>query len=134
VQRKYKEQQDNADNDQHDSKHAWVLPMSRWWPVANIAIVALWFGLAGALMGLGLYIFAAAFAIFGLCMAAQPFFWSKVFRRGFRCGWLEGRMTMLSSIQEAQQRRMTMPEWLEAELERDGIPFVKIEVEGDAPE
>jgi hypothetical protein len=38
---------------------------------------------------------------------------------GYRSGWLDGRVALVRSMNEARQRGMTPQEWLEAELVRD---------------
>lgn len=49
-------------------------------------------------------------------------------RRAYRLGWIRGRQAMVSSIQEAQLRHMSMTEWVQAEMERDDW-IVKVDTE-----
>lgn len=50
-------------------------------------------------------------------------------RRAYRAGWLDGRIAMVLSMNEAMRRGMGLVEWLQAEAERDGIE-VEISVGG----
>jgi hypothetical protein len=100
----------------------------------NMVMVGAWWGVAGASMALGNYLFGLVCTIMGLCMLAQPHLQRRAFERGRILGRMEGRFGMLSSIQEAQQREMKFSEWLQAEFERDGIPIVVLHEDDDAPE
>lgn len=44
-----------------------------------------------------------------------------LFRAAYNRGWMDGRIAMIASLSEAQQRRMHPMEWLIAEAERDGF-------------
>lgn len=90
------------------------------------ARTAFWFGVAlGASIGRAflpttsiaytvLSVVVGWFAgIGGLSMAARA--------SAYRRGWLNGRQSFVESMSEAQQRGMSMREWLEREYERDTV-------------
>lgn len=109
--------------------------MSKWlnrWGSAVLASVLFAVAFVEMLVGRQSinYIIALYLTILGLLMLA----FDRLVKRAFVRGWLAGRGVMLSSLAEASRRRMSLPDWLETQFEQDGIPFVKIEVEGDAPE
>jgi hypothetical protein len=92
-------------------------------------------GLAGAGIGvsvsLGYYVIAVAFAVIMVNLWMMPIFWRGYFRHGFTHGWLAGRHAMIQSICEAQRRHMSLPDWITAEMERDGFDAVSFEIEDD---
>jgi hypothetical protein len=98
----------------------------RW---VNLGLCALAGGGAGVCIALGFYITAATLAVVAVNCMLAPIFWKRVFWVGYRNGWLTGRQAMLNSMAEATQRHMSMPEWIEAEMERDGFHVVHIDVD-----
>lgn len=87
----------------------------------NIGLATVAGGLAGGCLALGYYIQSATFVILMLWFAFLPL----SFKRGFQVGWLRGRHAMLNSMAEATRRRMSLLDWVEAEMERDGFVMVK---------
>jgi hypothetical protein len=65
-----------------------------------------WVGLAR--MTLGVFVGASLFAATRRALS-------------YRSGWLDGRVAMMVSMQEAQLRGMSAEEWLEGEMQRDFV-------------
>lgn len=95
----------------------------------NLGLCSLATGAAAVCLVNGLYPLAIAcgvlFAVGLVNIVAYP----HGLGRAYRCGWRMGRQAMFVSMSEAMQRHMTVPEWIEAELERDGIDFIRLHVE-----
>jgi hypothetical protein len=98
------------------------------WVVVTLGALA---GAGGGFcLGEGYYVLALAFAVILVNLLVLPPLIARSVRRvSFRYGWLAGRHAMLSSMIEAQKRHLTMIQFIEAEMERDGIPVTSIEVE-----
>jgi hypothetical protein len=91
----------------------------------NIGLAAVAGVGAGVCLALGYYIQSLSLTIVFLNCCAAPFFW----KRAYQLGWLAGRGAMLNSMAEATQRRMSLPDWITAEMERDGFVVLHEEVE-----
>jgi hypothetical protein len=91
----------------------------------NLVLGAVAGGLAGVCLALGYYIESLSLVIVFLNCCAAPFFW----KRAFQVGWIKGRHAMLDSMAEATRRHMSLPDWITAEMERDGFVVLHEEVE-----
>lgn len=101
--------------------------MKRWMLWGNLGLCAVAGGLAGACIGLGLYLTAAGLILLCITTGLMPLW----FKQGYRYGWLAGRCAMLTAMIEAMQRGMSAPDFIQAEMERDGVPVVHVVVEVD---
>jgi hypothetical protein len=98
---------------------------------ANIAVCSLAAGMVAMCLTRGLYVTALGFGLAGLVALANNWFVVHWAGLAYRVGWLSGRTALFESMSEAMRRKMTMPEWLEAEFERDGMEFLHFEFEED---
>jgi len=85
--------------------------------------------LAGMCAARGQWLFAAAFAVWAVTLHSMV----RLVTIHYWQGWMEGRLAMLASMKEAQQRGMTPQQWLMGEFERDGIN-VHITLKGESDE
>lgn len=93
----------------------------------NMAITAVAGAGAGVSVAYGFYLTALIFVCLIFICCTAPFTW----KRAFRVGWLRGRVAMMDSLAEATRRNMSLPDWIGAELERDGIHYVRLDADDE---
>lgn len=105
--------------------------MTRKLLFGNIAACSIATGLMAAAFVHGDYWLAGACGIAALVALLNVLVAPYAAERLFHLGWLNGRQALFESMSEAMRRDMTMPEWIVAELERDGVECVHFVFEAD---